>query len=161
MAVVSDLVAHLRGRQMSLATAESLTGGQLAAAVTSVPGASAVYLGGVVSYATEVKVGVLGVPEHLIRDHGVVSAQCAIAMALGARELLGAVVAVSTTGVAGPDSQEGRPVGTVYVGIADAERTEAHELALGGTRAEIQAETCRRAIDLLARFIGGEETSVR
>ena len=94
--------ALLREQGATVATAESLTGGQLAARLTSVPGASASYVGGVVSYATSVKTGVLGVPVDLVARHGVVSAECARAMASGVRRLLGSSYALSTTGVAGP-----------------------------------------------------------
>ncbi|HWJ11771.1 MAG TPA: nicotinamide-nucleotide amidohydrolase family protein, partial [Nocardioides sp.] len=98
----ADLVDQLKARGATLATAESLTGGRVAARVTNVPGSSAVYAGGVVSYQTEVKVRVLGVAAATVEEHGVVSAACAREMADGARRLLGTTYAVSTTGVAGP-----------------------------------------------------------
>ena len=108
----------LKERGETVATAESLTGGQLAALLTAAPGASATFLGGVVSYATEVKIDVLGVDPGLVERHGVVSAECARSMARGVRELMRSTYAVSTTGVAGPEEQEGKPPGTVYVGVA-------------------------------------------
>ncbi len=108
----------LVSRGATLATAESLTGGRLAARITAVPGASQAYVGGVVAYATEVKQDLLGVPDPLLARHGVVSPECARAMAEGARRLLGASHALATTGVAGPDLQEGQPAGTVFVGVA-------------------------------------------
>ncbi len=132
-----------------MATAESLTGGRLAAELTDVAGSSAVYAGGVVSYATEVKVSVLGVPEGLVAQHGVVSAECAQAMAAGVRRLLGTTYAVATTGVAGPEEQEGQPVGTVYVGAAGPDGSSATRLALAGTRAEIQAASVAAAVSAL------------
>ncbi len=106
-----DLHALLRSAGASVATAESLTGGRLAALLTSVPGASATYVGGVVTYATELKQSLLGVPEALVAEHGVVSAPCARAMAAGVRGLTGSTYALATTGVAGPDRQEGQAAG--------------------------------------------------
>ncbi len=144
------MVARLRARGLTLATAESVTGGGLAAALTDVPGASAVYVGGVVSYATRVKEEVLGVPADVVERDGVVSAACAAAMAEGARALLGADLAVSTTGVAGPDTQEGRPVGLVYVAVAERAGTETRELHLSGDRAAIRRLAARLALRLVA-----------
>ncbi len=113
-----QVVALLIARGATVATAESLTGGRLAAALTSVPGASACVVGGVVAYATAVKVAVLGVPADLVAEHGVVSGECAAAMARGSRDLLGTTYAMATTGVAGPDPQEGHPAGHVWVAVA-------------------------------------------
>jgi len=141
--------AELLGRRERVASAESLTGGALAEALTATPGASETYVGGVVSYATAVKVRLLGVPEELVDAHGVVSAECARAMAVGARRLLETDWAVSTTGVAGPDEQEGKPVGTVFVGVAGPAGSAAHALSLDGGRAEIRAAAVRTALTLL------------
>lgn len=143
---VPELLDVLRGRQQTLSVAESLTGGRLAAAVTAVPGASAVFLGGVVSYATDLKVRLLGVPASLVEQHGVVSAECARAMATGVRDLTGSTYALSTTGVAGPDSQEGHPVGTVFVGLAGPDGVVAESLVLPGDRLQVVDETVRRAV---------------
>ncbi len=139
----------LAERGLTLATAESLTGGALGASITAVPGASAVYRGGIVSYATEVKLGLLGVPAEVVARDGVVSAACALAMASQARRLLGADWALSTTGVAGPDTQEGKPVGRVHVGLAGPDGARALTLQLSGERAEIRTQTCRRALEAL------------
>ena len=98
----------LAGRGETLATAESLTGGQLSARLTDVPGASRCFVGGVVSYATRVKVSLLGVPAEVVEEYGVVSEECAAAMAHGVRDRLAATYGLATTGVAGPDSQEGQ-----------------------------------------------------
>ncbi len=144
----------------TLATAESLTGGRLAAGLTSVPGASATYLGGVVTYATGLKVSLLGVPAAVVEEHGVVSAPCAAAMATGVRALTGATYALSTTGVAGPERQEGRSPGTVYVGVAGPDGARAVGLALEGARGEVQEQTCAHALALLAAVLLGEETSL-
>jgi len=138
----------------SLATAESLTGGRLAALLTAVPGASRVFLGGVVAYDPAVKEHVLGVPHDLVALHGVVSAECARAMAVGARELTGATYAVSTTGVAGPDPSEGQPPGTVFVGVAGPGGDRAIALTLTGERSAIADRTCREALGLLADLLG-------
>ncbi len=145
------LLDALRSAGRTLATAESLTGGGLGALLTSVPGASDVYVGGVVSYATRAKVSLLGVPAELVARHGVVSAACAESMALGARRLLGADVALSTTGVAGPDPQEGRPVGTVYVAVATGEGVDVRSLSLPGDRSAVRAGACAAAVDLALR----------
>jgi PncC family amidohydrolase len=147
-------VHTLRRLGLSLATAESLTGGGLGDAVTSVPGASTVYAGGVVTYATRVKVDLLGVPADLVEQHGVVSAQCAAAMASRVRDLVGADVGVATTGVAGPDPQEGKPVGLVYVAVADAAGAVVDELALTGDRLAIRRATVAAALRLLVRRTG-------
>ena len=150
----STIVERLKEAGATLSTAESITGGRLAARVTDAPGASAVYAGGVVSYATEVKVAVLGVPEDLVAEHGVVSEECARSMADGVRALLGTTYGVSTTGVAGPDTQEGHPVGTVFVGLAGPAGTRVLRLALTGGRSDIQAATVDEALSALAGMIG-------
>ena len=155
-----DLVHSLAAKGATLATAESLTGGQLAAGVTGVPGASRVFVGGVVSYATEAKVAVLGVPPDLVAQHGVISADCAQAMAEGVRSLLGTDYALSTTGVAGPDSQEGHPVGTVFVGLAGPAGTRVEKLVLSGERDQIQHATVENAVALLGAVLRGEEPHV-
>lgn len=151
----------LRRDAATVATAESLTGGRLAALLTGVPGASATYVGGVVTYATELKVSLLGVPPALVEEHGVVSAQCARAMATGMRALSGATYALSTTGVAGPDRQEGHPPGTVYVGVAGPSGSSAVALELVGDRETVQERTCAEAVALLLAILDGEETPLR
>lgn len=141
---------------MTVATAESLTGGLLAVELTEVPGSSAVYAGGVVSYATGVKIDVLGVPEDVVATYGVVSAECARAMADGVRRLLGTTHALATTGVAGPDEQEGKPVGTVYVGLAGPDGTTTTGLSLAGDREVIQAATVDAAVSALGAMMGAD-----
>lgn len=152
----ADLVDHLRELEATVATAESLTGGRLASRLTGVPGSSAVFAGGVVSYHTEVKVDVLGVAQETVDEHGVVSAACAEEMATGARRLLGTTYAVSTTGVAGPERQEGKPVGTVYVGVAGPHGVRAVELALDGDRPTVQEASVDAALSALADMIGSD-----
>lgn len=152
--LAAQLVAALLGRGQTVATAESLTGGLLAGFLTSVPGASEVFLGGVVSYSTDVKQELLGVPEDVVRQHGVVSAPCAEAMASGARDLVRTTYALSTTGVAGPDTQEGKPVGTVYVGVAGPEGVSSLPLDLDGDRAGIREGSCVAAMSALLSALG-------
>ena len=137
----------------TLATAESLTGGRLAAVVTTVPGASVSYLGGFVTYATRLKESLLGVPPDLVERYGVVSAECASAMASGCREATGATYALATTGDAGPDLQEGKPVGTVYVGIAGPDGVSALTMELVGDRHQIQDRACREALSALCGIL--------
>ena len=159
MTDAGPIVRRLTDDQGSLATAESLTGGRLAARITDVPGASAVFAGGVVSYATAVKINVLGVPEDLVAAHGVVSEECARSMAEGVRALLCTTYGVSTTGVAGPDTQEGKPVGTVFVGIAGPAGTNVLCLALDGDRPTIQAAAVEEALSALAATMDVEDRS--
>ena len=152
--------ARLRELGATLATAESLTGGRLAARLTSVPGSSETYVGGVVSYATSMKTDLLGVPPDLVATHGVVSAECARAMATGARRITGATYAVSTTGVAGPGPQDGVPAGTAYVAVAGPDSVTAVALELVGDRATVQDRTCDEALSVVSAILGGEETSL-
>jgi PncC family amidohydrolase len=141
----------------TLATAESLTGGQLAVLMTEIPGSSEVYRGGVVAYATDLKLGLLDVPEPVVQQHGVVSAECAQAMARGVRGLTGATYGVSTTGVAGPERQEGKPVGTVFVAVAGpGGRDAVVALELVGDRAAIQERTCVEALECVVKAVHGQ-----
>lgn len=153
MEPLAALIDVLVDRGETLATAESLTGGRVAARLTSVPGVSAVYAGGVVSYQSAVKVDVLGVPADLVARHGVVSSECARAMAEGVRGLLGTTYGVSTTGVAGPDRQEDKPVGTVYVAVAGPGGVRIEALALDGDREAIQQASVEAALSVLGAMI--------
>jgi nicotinamide-nucleotide amidase len=148
------VLSRLADEGRTLATAESLTGGGVGAALTAVPGSSRSYVGGVVSYATRVKVELLHVPAALVEEHGVVSEQCARAMAQGVRRLLGADVGVATTGVAGPERQDGQPAGRVFVSVADASGEEVIELGLKGGREAVRASAVEAALQLLGRRIG-------
>lgn len=112
-------MATLRARDLTVATAESLTGGLVAAALTDVPGASTVFRGGVVAYATDLKHHLVGVDEVLLRRRGAVDPDVATQLAAGVRQRLRADLGVATTGVAGPDAQDGHPPGTVWVAVAD------------------------------------------
>ncbi len=141
----------LLARGGTLAVAESLTGGALAATVTAVPGASRTFRGGVVAYATELKRDLLGVPADLLERHGPVHPLVAAAMAAGARLRLGATYGLATTGVAGPDPQDGHPPGEVYLGLAGGEplRLLHRRLDLVGDRATVRAGTVRAALGFL------------
>ena len=155
LVMAAQLHAELARRSAMVATAESLTGGALGALLSAGPGASATYLGGVVSYATAVKQLLLGVSDATVDRHGVVSAECAAEMAVGVRALVGADYAVSTTGVAGPTRQEGKPVGLVYVGVAGPAGVETRELHLPGDRKEIRERAVREAVSaVLAELVG-------
>jgi len=145
----ADVVARLRAAGQTLAVAESLTGGLLAARVVDVPGASAVLRGGVVAYATDLKHVLLGVPEQLLARHGAVHAEVAAQMAIGVRDRLGATWGLSTTGVAGPQPQDGHPAGTVHLGLAGPAGVRTVELSLQGDRAQIRAATVDAALALL------------
>ncbi len=142
----SVVIDMLRDRGLSLGVAESLTGGLMGARFTSVPGASDVFRGGIVSYASDVKFSLLGVPEG-----PVVSADAARAMAEGARRVLGADVALATTGVAGPAEQEGQAVGTVFLGLAMDDASEAQRVQLPGDRQRIRQYAVISAVNLLRR----------
>jgi PncC family amidohydrolase len=149
------LLVHemLLARGATLATAESLTGGRLAARITNVPGSSGTFLGGIVSYATELKEELLGVPEAIVYEHGVVSAECAEAMTWGILAATGATYGLATTGVAGPTEQEGKAVGTVFVGVGGPAGVRSVPLRLDGGRGEIQDAACEEALaELLSQL---------
>jgi nicotinamide-nucleotide amidase len=150
----SALVATLVGRGETLAVAESLTGGALAAAVVGVPGVSRAFRGGIVAYATELKHALLGVDADLLAEHGAVHPEVARQMADGARERLGATWGVATTGVAGPDPQDGQAPGTVYVAVTGPGAGRVERLLLPGGRAEVRAGTVGRALLLLGVVLG-------
>jgi nicotinamide-nucleotide amidase len=150
----ADVVALLIERGLTIAVAESLTGGQLVASLVDVPGASATVLGGVVAYNTFLKSSVLGVSTSLLAARGAVEPEVARQMAVGVRTALAvdgrpADVGLSTTGVAGPEEQDGQPVGTVFLGIAIGDRVESVELHLSGTRRDIQSATVDAALATL------------
>lgn len=155
MATTESLVGDLGSRGITLATAESLTGGELGALVSAIPGASKTYLGGVISYATDVKVDVLGVSQETVDSVGVVSEQCAAEMATGVRDLLKADIGVSTTGVAGPQPQEDKPVGLAYVGVAHGDDVQVREVDAEGSRWDIRRAVVAAAMDLLGETVEG------
>ncbi len=153
--LATALVHRLVTRGWTVAAAESLTGGLLMAALISVPGASTCVRGGVVAYATPLKHSLLGVDAALLEAEGAVHPEVARQMADGVRTAASvdgaaADVGIATTGVAGPASQDGRPVGTVYVAVSTPEGTRVEALSLAGTRAEIRAEATRAALAITA-----------
>jgi len=151
------LGALLVARGLTLGVAESCTGGLLAERISAVPGASRYFRGGVVAYANDAKRELLGVPETLLAAHGAVSAPVARAMAEGARERLGADLAVSTTGISGPDGgTPEKPVGLVFVGFADSKGSEAHEFLFPFDRARHRLVTSQVALDWVRRALLGE-----
>jgi len=146
----------MRQQGLTLATAESCTGGLLASTITRVPGASDVFLGGVVSYANRVKEQLLGVSPETLTTVGVVSPECAREMAEGVRRVIGADVALSTTGIAGPSGGTAeKPVGLVYCHITDGDRERPLKLMLSGSRHQIQDETVLRLLSELIRYLAG------
>ena len=141
------LVALLKQKGLTVSTAESCTGGLIASTIVDVPGASAVFPGGAVTYASSVKTALLGVPEDLIRLRGVVSSDVAAAMAEGARKRFGTDLAVSVTGVAGPDGGTPEtPVGCVYIGVAVKDETVTFREDIPGDREEVRRGAAERAI---------------
>lgn len=156
----SELVAELKARGFSIAVAESLTGGLVVAELVSVPGASAVVAGGVVAYQTELKHSLLGVSADLLAAEGAVHPDVAAQMARGARERLTlggepATIGVATTGVAGPDPQDGQQVGTVFVGVSWGSRSDVTALHLEGGRRAIREKTVSESLLAVHRMING------
>ena len=148
------VLTRLRQQGLTLSVAESCTGGLIAKRLTDVPGASAAFLGGVVSYTNAVKAGVLGVPRDLLEQYGAVSAPVARAMAEGVRRLTGSDLSVSVTGLAGPDGDDrGNPVGTVYLGLSLPGETLVRRLALGGDRSRIRLLAASNALDMIRRHL--------
>lgn len=145
MSLCCEVIKVLAGK--TLATAESCTGGGIGAALTAVPGSSAVYKGGIISYCNEIKHKLLGVPEDVLLSCGAVSAPVAEAMAKGARETLKTDIAVSVTGLAGPSGDEyGNPVGTVFIGYSDADRTTCQKFAFEGDRESVRTQAAKAAL---------------
>ena len=147
--LAAEVIRRLAEADQTLATAESLTGGLVAAALTDVPGSSSAFRGGVVAYATEFKSRLLGVDAAMLRRHGPVYAPVAAAMAEGVRKRLQATIGVATTGVAGPDPQNGYPPGTVHIAVSLADDTVVRTIALAGNRDEIRRLTVERVLGLL------------
>ena len=151
MNLSSKVIEILKGK--TLATAESCTGGGIGAALTAVPGSSAVYKGGVVSYTNDVKMGVLGVPAEWIDKYGAVSPWVAMEMASGVRGLLHTDVAVSVTGLAGPGGDEhGHPVGTVYIAYEDRQRNGVHHYLFEGDREAVRNQAIEAALKLILLY---------
>ncbi len=149
--VVGELL-HKKGLQLSIA--ESCTGGLISHLITSVPGSSEYFLGGVTSYANSMKISYLGVSEQLLEQHGAVSSEVAMAMAHGIRVQSKADISISITGIAGPGGgSEEKPVGTIFIGISDKDRTDAHHFLFSGNRYEIQHLVAQTALDIIRRHL--------
>ena len=150
MKQAETLVELLKARGLTCATAESCTGGGIGSAITAVPGASEVYLGGVVSYANAVKEGVLGVAAETLATVGAVSSETAAQMAEGVRRLMKADLAVSVTGVAGPGGgTPEKPVGLVWFGLASADGVRTEKALFAGGREEVRAKAVLHALGML------------
>ncbi|MFJ9809280.1 CinA family protein [Streptomyces sp. NPDC101158] len=163
MSEAARVLELLAERGHTLAVAESLTGGLVAAELTGVPGASKTFRGSVTAYATPLKEQLLGVDGTLLAERGAVDPEVALQMAAGVRGRLGADWGVATTGVAGPDPQDGRPVGTVYVAVSGpagggAGAGKVAALRLNGDRAEIRRESVRSVLELLCELLGDEHS---
>lgn len=160
MTAAAGVLRLLVGRGETLAVAESLTGGLVAAELTSVPGASHSFRGSVTAYATPLKSEVLGVDAALLAARGAVDPEVARQMAAGVRRVLGADWGLATTGVAGPEPQDGQAVGTVFVAVCGPYGTEkVSALRLNGGRADIRNESVRSVLDLLSCELGGNASA--
>jgi nicotinamide-nucleotide amidase len=147
--LAGQVLARLQAAGHTVAVAESLTGGLVAAALTDIPGASASFRGGVVAYTTELKATLLGVDRVMLARHGAVYAPVAAAMATGVRLRLGATYGVATTGVAGPEPADGQPVGTAHIAVSVTDDTVVRTVALAGDRHAIRRLTVEHALGLL------------
>lgn len=145
----AGVVARFAERGWTLGTCESLTGGLVAAALTDVPGASAVFRGGLVTYASDLKASLAHVDAEFIGKHGVINAETACQMAQGARVAMGVDWAVACTGVAGPAPQDGAEPGTVFIAVAGSDRVEARQLALVGQRRQIRQACVAHCLQLV------------
>lgn len=155
--LAGQVLDRLRAGGQTVAVAESLTGGLLAAALTDVPGASAAFRGGMVTYATELKTVLLGVDALMLARHGAVYPPVAVAMADGVRARLGATYGLATTGVAGPEPADGQPVGTAHIAVSVADDTVVRTIALTGDRQQIRRLTVEHALGLLLGRLGEEK----
>ena len=158
MTKAEKLVRILAERKLTSATAESCTGGGVGYAITAAPGSSAVFRGGVISYDNSVKRDVLGVPEEVLATRGAVSPECAAAMAEGARRLLRTDLAVSLTGIAGPDGGSAeKPVGLVWFGLASHSGVATEKMVFAGGRAAVRAAAVDHALGMLLAAAGADQ----
>ncbi|MFJ4028119.1 CinA family protein [Paenarthrobacter sp. NPDC089989] len=148
-------VAEAIERHLTVATAESLTAGMVAATLANTPGASGMLQGGVVAYQNSVKAAVLGVSRELLAAVGSVDGEVAAAMAEGARRACGADVGISTTGVAGPDPHDGKAVGSVFIGVATEAGSRWFEYSFSGDRQDIREQACTGALERLLTAVRG------
>jgi nicotinamide-nucleotide amidase len=152
--LMAPLGERLKAVKGTVSVAESCTGGLLGATLTDLPGASEVFEGGFLTYTYDAKERLLGIPRALLEERGAVSREVAALMAEAARERFGTTLGLSVTGVAGPDDQEGKPVGLIYVGAAVVGRTEVREHRFGGGRASNRVAAVEAAIDLGVELLG-------
>ena len=151
----SEIISKLIEKNITLATAESCTGGSLGKIITSVSGVSQIYGYGFITYANEAKEKILGVPHEVLETVGAVSSETALAMAEGARRVSGSDIAVSVTGIAGPTGgTPEKPVGLVYIAIADKDGSKYRKLNLDGNRDEVRAKTCDEVFRLIGERLG-------
>ena len=148
------LLAEVAARGWTIGVAESLTGGLVTAALVAVPGASRVLRGGIVAYATDLKAGLLGVDTDLLAERGAVDEAVAAQMAAGIRTATGADVGLATTGVAGPDPQDGQGPGVVFVAVSTPVASEVQRLDLDGDRSKVIADSVRAVLDLALVLVG-------
>lgn len=154
----AEVLSALAARELTLAVAESLTGGMLISELVDVPGASATVLGGIVAYNTQLKATVLGVDPATLATHGAVHPDVALGMAIGVRHALAvdgidASIGIATTGVAGPDLQDGQPVGTAFIALSSAEETRVVELLVAGDRQAIRRQVVSESLVLLEEYV--------
>jgi len=155
-----EIVAQLRQRDLTIATAESLTAGMLSSAIADIPGASAVLQGGVVAYNNTIKHQILGVSADTLAARGAVDIETAKQMATGVRERFGADLGVATTGVAGPEPSEGKAVGIVFIALAAQDTTPAKLLRFDGNRAQIRRATVAASLQLVAEWLEQQNSSI-
>jgi len=151
--LAQDVIKRLKRKKLTLATAESITGGGLGAAITSVPGASDVFLGGLITYSDQSKIKFLDIAKRMLTKHTAVSEEVAIAMAQSARKQFGSDYAIATTGVAGPGKAYGQKAGTVWVAIDSKKGPVTLCLALSGTREDIRHATIQSALAAFTRIL--------
>jgi nicotinamide-nucleotide amidase len=150
--------ALLTQKKLTLSIAESLTGGLIADRITNVPGSSAYFERGVVTYSNRSKTELLGVPEEIIREHGAVSKEVAVLMAEGVRRASGTDIGVSTTGIAGPaGGTDKKPVGTVFIAISDGTQSICRDFTFKWERRRVKEITTQWALELTRRFLTGED----
>ena len=145
-----EIISKLVEKSITVSTAESCTGGSLGKIITSVSGVSSIYGYGFITYANEAKEKILGVSHGTLKEHGAVSFQTALEMAEGARRVSGSDIAVSVTGIAGPGGGTAeKPVGLIYIAIADKNGSDYKKLNLSGNRSEVRAQTCNEVFSII------------
>jgi len=160
MTTARTIAKLLTDRKLTLATAESCTGGLISHTLTNIPGSSNFYLGGVMAYANDIKVRFLGVRADLIRKHGAVSAPVAQAMALGIRRKTKADLSLSVTGIAGPSAgTRTKPAGSVYIALSSLRKTVVKRFLFKGTRLEIKRQATKAALNLIEKILQGTRHS--